>query len=152
MRKLKSIVAAVLLIATLGACKKDHTPGFSNDDKIQTAKFTVTATGFTTYSIVSASFGAISLSNAKTLWKVNGKTMSNEPYITLGPDDFKATPTITVELATSVTSINASLQMVANQAANFKLSYKAEINGKVVADDENASTQGEDGYTHEYTY
>lgn len=151
MKKISKLLSLALVLSLLFSCKKDSetTPAKSG----KTAKFTITANG------VNASDDYVSFvivggdtKGTKTIWKVNGVTRNNEAAISLGKDDFTgSTKTYVIETVLPVDIITASVQCI-NFNASYQISYKAEIDGKVVTNDEGVTVDVNKDYTHKFDY
>lgn len=119
------------------SCSKGSNPLTPDLNKIKSAKFTVTVTGIkgtgdNDYASVVFSTAAETGSNS-TVWKVNGTNLPNENVTSLSDEDFPegGSKTYTIELTQPVQGISAGYQFI-NFGGPFTISYKAEINGKVV--------------------
>lgn len=161
-RQLLTLAALVLCTGILFSCsKKNNNPDTPSVPGIEghTAKFTITVTGPITSnmnSIISAAvFGqdAKNLSNS-TIWKVNGTTKNNEDLVQFFGNDFLGnTKTYVVESLTPVMALGASLSFDNfDNSAPYKISFKAEIDGKVVTNDKDITITGTSGYSHNYSY
>ncbi|MBK0382839.1 hypothetical protein I5M32_07685 [Pedobacter sp. SD-b] len=152
MKHLKFIAILALGAITFSSCSKNNDAPSNGDGK--NVKFTFTVTGVNPAEIDNVSFIAVggNSTNDKTIWKVNGVTKNNEQDISLGEDDFTgSTKTYVVESIKPLTSAQISLQCI-NFDAPYKISYKAEVNGKVENDDENITVDVNKDYTHQYSY
>ncbi|MCZ4243514.1 hypothetical protein [Pedobacter punctiformis] len=144
-------LSLILFVTLLFSCKKD-----SNDSPGTTGKnvkFTITVNGvsgaddYASFVIVGAD-----LKNTKTLWKVNGVTKNNETSVSLGEDDFTgSTKTYVVESVTPLDVVGTSIQCL-NFNGPYTISYKAEVNGKVITNDQNVTVDVNKDYTHRYDY
>lgn len=157
MKIFKKVLFAILPLLTLtvlSSCKKDSndTPG---DSENKNFKFTVTVDGVEDQDYVSFVFVGATLDNAKTIWKVNGVAKNNETGISLGKNDFLgATKTYVIESTIPLRLVTTSQQCL-NPGANnppFKISFKAEVNGAVVTNDQNITVTSTADYTHKYDY
>lgn len=153
-RKLLCTILPLLVLTLLFSCKKDsnETPADSDGKNF---KFTITVDGAEEQDYVSFVFVGGSLDNSNTIWKVNGVTKNNETAITLGENDFiGGTKTYVIESTKPLRLVTTSMQCLNPGATNpsFKVSFKAELNGKVVTDDQNFTVTSTTDYTHKYDY
>lgn len=159
MKNLKKLLLVLLPILTLSlvfSCSNDDD---DYDDTIdqdrKNMKFTVTVDGVDEQDYVSFVFVGADLNNSNTVWKVNGATQNNETAISLDKNDFiGSTKTYVIESTTPLRLVTTSSQCL-NPGANnpsFKVSFKAEVNGKVVTNDENFTVTSTSDYTHKYDY
>ncbi|RYD75698.1 MAG: hypothetical protein EOP55_12980 [Sphingobacteriales bacterium] len=157
MKNLKKVLFTILPLLTLTilfSCKKESNE-MPTDTENKNFKFTVTVDGVEEQDYVSFVFVGGSLDNAKTIWKVNGVTKNNETAISLGKNDFLgATKTYVIESTIPLRLVTTSQQCLNPGATNpsFKVSYKAEVNGQVVTNDQNFTVTSTTDYTHKYDY
>jgi len=157
MQQFNRIILAGVALCTsatmLASCGKDNdAPQPGGDQKIQTAKFTVTVNGINPADdFASIVFSSATVSGSSTLWKVDGQVRSNENAVSFGKNDFTTIKTHIVELTQSVPGIAVGIQCL-NSQASYTISYKAEVNGKVVKDDQNITVTDANDYTHDYSY
>ena len=145
---------ALIVLTLLFSCKKDDA-GTPTDTDGKNFKFTITVNGVEDQDYVSFVFVGATLDNAKTIWKVNGVTKSNETAISLGKNDFLGdTKTYIIESATPLRLVTTSQQCLNPGATNpsYKVSFKAEVNGEVVTNDQNFNVTSTTDYTHKYDY
>jgi hypothetical protein len=140
-------VAATLLVS---CSKSNSNPTPANSGK--TAKFTITVGG----AIQDSPFNDITLiitggtlKGDNTIWKLNGATQNNAPVVSLTNQNFTGTTkTYVIE---SVLPLNgdilASLQCLNNSTNTYTVSFTAEINGKVVENDQNVAVSKGHNYT-----
>ncbi|QDW26855.1 hypothetical protein FFJ24_019310 [Pedobacter sp. KBS0701] len=151
MKKNSKLLSIVLVLALLFSCKKDSetTPAANG----KTAKFTITANGVNSSDdYVSFVIVGGDTKGTKTIWKVNGVTRNNEAAISLGKDDFTgSTKTYVIETVLPVDVITAGVQCI-NFNASYQISYKAEINGKVITNDDGVTVDVNKDYTHQFDY
>jgi len=136
-------------------CSKDKADSPDSDDnKIKTAKFTVTVSGATSGSIISVGASGNNTAGELGIWKVNGEDRGDEAIIALNADDFTgSTQTYVLEITKPVFRIGINLTGdLIDDAAPYKISYKAEINNKVVKDDPNVTVDQTHDYLHTYMY
>jgi hypothetical protein len=156
MKKQRIALVLLLLLGTLGlnSCKKD------NSDDGHHVKFTLTVTGGTQSDrdgVVTVLFGGLDANYTKNLsiWKVNGNTRDDKVFIQFDGGNFPdgQTTTYTVESTTAVNNVYADLSFVSlNDGSNYKVSFKAEVDGHVQTDDENVDVSFNNPYVHNYTY
>ena len=117
-------------------------------------KLTITIDGATSEDYISfVSVGsALSNPSENTLWKVNGVTKTNEIGVSLGKNDFiGSTKTYVIESVTPLSLATVGMQFLAPGNTSYTISYKAEINGQVVKDN-NVTVTSTNDYTHDYSY
>ena len=151
MKKGLKLLSLALVLTLLFSCKKDSegTPATSG----KTAKFTITANGVNS-SDDHVSFVIVGgdTKGTKTIWKVNGVTRNNEAAISLGKDDFTgSTKTYVIQNVLPVDVITTSVQCL-NFNASYQISYKAEIDGKVITNDDGVTVDVNKDYTHQFDY
>ena len=137
-------------ILALGACsdKDDPEPGIPEGKK---ARFTVTVEGAEAQnSYVSIVFAGSTL-NSNSIWKVNGEARPNEDAIGFDRNDFIDTKTYVIESTESLSAIKVGIQCI-NYGDQLKVSYKAEIDGKVVKEENKTLTGDGADYSVDYTY
>ncbi|MET4082331.1 hypothetical protein ABIB40_002289 [Pedobacter sp. UYP30] len=152
MNKFKALLMLALCTTLFFSCKKKEEAPKTESGK--NVKLTFTVTGVNPAEVDAVSFTAVGLNNAnaKTVWKVNGAVKNNEQAISLGENDFTGTTkTYVVESTTPLDVIDVSIQCI-NFGSNFKVSYKAEIDGKVVNSDQDVTVALNKDYTHQFTY
>ncbi|MEH3115085.1 hypothetical protein [Pedobacter terrae] len=151
MKKISTLLSLAIVFSLLFSCKKDSDATPSKSGK--TAKFTITANGVNaTDDYVSFVIVGGDTKGTKTIWKVNGVTRNNEAAISLGKDDFTgSTKTYVIETVLPVDVISASAQCI-NFNASYQISYKAEIDGKVVTNDDGVIVDVNKDYTHQFDY
>lgn len=154
LKKVIFTILPVLMLTLLFSCKKDNDGSPSNSES-KNFKFTVTAEGVGDQDYVSFVFVGATLDNANTIWKVNGVTRNNETAISLGKNDFMgATKTYVIESTTPLRLVTTSQQCL-NPGANnpsFTVSFKAEVNGEVLTNDQNVVVTANSDYSHKYDY
>ncbi|MEO5910447.1 MAG: hypothetical protein ABIP95_06140 [Pelobium sp.] len=153
MNKFKFILLITFCATSLFSCKKgNETPSNSSDKNL---KLTVTVSGFNKAEGDYISFVAVGSpvnSDNKTIWKINGVAQANEQGIGLSGDDFSGSvKTYVLESNVPINIGSVSIQGI-NFGSEFKISYKAELNGKILNNDENISVAVDKDYTHNYNY
>jgi hypothetical protein len=137
-------------ILALGACsdKDDPEPGIET----KTAKFTITAEGVGENELADFTFVGSTATQESSLWKVDGNVRTNEPTIRFKAADFPSKKTYTIESAVSLYNAGAVISCLNFDNTPIKISYKAEINGKVVKE-ESQTISGDGGkYSIQYQY
>lgn len=152
MKNLKTPLMIALCASLFFSCsKKNETPQNSNGKNV---KLTFTVTGVNKAEVDAVSFIAVGVdnNNDKTVWKVNGVNKNNEQAISLDENSFTGnTKTYVLESITPLDVINVSIQCI-NFGTDFKVSYKAEINGKVENSDQDVTVAENKDYTHTFSY
>jgi len=157
MKSLKKLLLMSLILAPclFAGCKKDKSDSPDSDaNKIRTAKFTVTVSGATSGSVISFSASGNNTAGELGVWKVNGKDRTSENAIVLNEEDFTgSTKTYVLEITKPVYRIGINLAGdLIDGGVPYKISYKAEINNKVVNDEQNVTVDPAHDYFHTYTY
>jgi hypothetical protein len=150
MKNISKLLSLTIALALLFSCKKDSE---STPQSGRTAKFTITANGVNSSDdYVSFVIVGGDTKGTKTIWKVNGVTRNNEVAISLGEDDFTgSTKTYVIETVLPVDVITTSVQCI-NFNASYQISYKAEIDGKVITNDDGVTVDVNKDYTHKFDY
>lgn len=153
-RKMKFLLCTVLMASILSCSSDDNKPDNSDGKNI---KLTITINGLTAEDYVSfvAVGSAFSSSGGldTTLWKVNGTTLTNEEVVSLGKNEFiGSTKTYVIESVKPLQLASVGMQFLTFAPRTYSISYKAEINGKVVKEDSNVVVTAENDYTHDYSY
>ncbi len=161
---MKKLLCYVLLAGSTAGLFSGCSSDDDNDDygmDTKKGKFTITVNGIKPgmdlengeeYDQASFIFAGVSLDQGKpTIWKVNGVERPNEEGITIDEDDFATTKTFTVETVADVVSLGVSVQCI-NFKTPFTVSYKAEINGKVVKEIKDQSVEEGKDFTVTYDY
>jgi len=151
-----AIVLFAMILGTITSCSSDD----GGDSTIpggegKNVKFTITINGSTENDFISfvAVGSALSSPTESTIWKLNGTTRTNESAISLNKNDFTgATKTYVVESVTPLRLANVGMQFLAAGDNVYTISYKAEINGQVVKEENNVAVTGTADYTHDFTY
>lgn len=115
-------------------------------------KFTITINNVTMDDYIS--FIAVSSSfNTNTIWKVNGTERSNETGISLNDESFSgSTKTYVIESIAPLPAASLSMQFIPFTDKSITYSYKAEINGTVVKDEQNITITNPSSHTAQYSY
>ena len=115
-------------------------------------KFTITIDNVTMDDYIS--FVAVSSSfNTNTIWKVNGTERSNETGISLDKQSFVgSTKTYVIESIAPLPAASLSMQFIPFTDKSITYSYKAEVNGTVVKDEQNITVTNPSSHTAQYTY
>ncbi len=133
----------------------------SNDDgndpiipgiETKNMKFTITINNVTMDDYIS--FIAVSSSfNTNTIWKVNGTERANETGISLDKQSFVgSTQTYVIESIAPLPAASLSMQFIPFTNKSITYSYKAEVNGKVVKDEQNITITNPSSHSAQYTY
>ncbi|MCC8407825.1 hypothetical protein LJ707_02720 [Mucilaginibacter sp. UR6-1] len=153
----KTVVTAlscIILFAGLSSCGKKDSDESTPASGDRTAKFTVTVTGAPESAYVS--FVMVGLTNnpsESTVWKVNGTVQNNESAVSLGENNFSGnTKTYVIESIKPLSNISVGIQCLSPGNAAYKVSYKAEIDGKVKEDIKDFTVTQNADFTHDYTY
>lgn len=145
-------LAFILSATLLFSCKKDSDSPENPSGSGKNVKFTITVNGITGEDYASFVLVGADYKNSKTVWKVNGVTKNNETAVSLGKDDFTGTTkTYVIESVIPLDVVTTSIQCI-NFGGAYTMSYKAEVNGKVVTDDQNVTVDVNKDYTHKYDY
>ncbi|MNT59669.1 hypothetical protein D3C72_1972010 [compost metagenome] len=95
------------------------------------------------------------MQQSTTIWKINGVAQNNETGVSLGKNDFMGTTkTYVIESTRPLRLVTSGIQCI-NPGANnpsFTVSYKAEVDGTVVRDDQNVVVESGSDYTHNFTF
>jgi predicted transcriptional regulator with HTH domain len=144
----------IALLAGISSCSKKNDGPTTPTSKGKTAKFTVTVKGAPSSAYISfVMAGVASDPSNTTVWKVNGTTQSNEQAVSLGANKFTSTTqTYVIESVTPLQAISVGVQCLSPANVAYTISYKAEINGEVKADNQNVSVTKDADFTHDYTY
>mgnify|MGYP003576871103 FL=1 len=115
-------------------------------------KFTITIDNVTMDDYIS--FVAVSSSfNTNTIWKVNGAERANETGISLDKQSFSgSTKTYVIESISPLPAASLSMQFIPFNNKSITYSYKAEINGTVVKDEQNITITNPSNHSVDYTY
>ena len=115
-------------------------------------KFTITIDNVTMDDYIS--FVAVSSSfNTNTIWKVNGTERTNETGISLDKQSFVgSTKTYVIESIAPLPAASLSMQFIPFTDKSITYSYKAEVNGTVVKDEQNITITNPSSHTAQYTY
>ena len=153
-RALMSTVLLSGLILGLSSCVSDDgnvgTPGVN----FKKMKLTVTVNGVQENDIVTFNATTTSVYNDQpVLWKVNGVDKPNEPMVNLDQQNFVgSTKTYVIESAVDLPAANVMMYFAPFTDHQITYSYKAEINGNVVKDEQNISLANPNTFSVTYTY
>ncbi|WLD23393.1 hypothetical protein NU10_11840 [Flavobacterium dauae] len=115
-------------------------------------KFTITINGVIPDDYISfvVAGGAV---NTNTIWKVNGTERPNENAISLNDESFSGSvKTYVIETTTPIQAASLSMQFIPFTNNSITYSYKAEINGNVVKDEQNVTVANPNSYSVQYSY
>lgn len=150
-----AIVLCTLFFGALSSCSSDDGGSTVPGGEGKQVKLTITIDGATSEDYISfVSVGsALSNPSENTIWKVNGVTKTNEMAVSLGKNDFiGSTKTYVIESVTPLRLATVGMQFLAPGSTSYTISYKAEINGQVVKEDNNVTVTSTNDYTHDYSY
>ncbi|MBZ4189404.1 hypothetical protein [Niabella beijingensis] len=150
--KIYLFMTVIALPALFSSCGKDKST--ADDNKIKTAKFTFTVTGAANGSVVSISASGNNTAGKTAIWKVNGQIRSGEDAIVLNAANFTGnTKTYVLEITEPLFKIGINLAgELAESGTPFKISYRAEVNGNTVKDEQSVTVDQTHGYLRMYTY
>jgi len=115
-------------------------------------KFTITINNVTMDDYISFVVASSSF-NTNTIWKVNGTERSNENAISLTDESFSgSTKTYVIESTVALPAASLSMNFIPFTNKSVTYSYKAEVNGKVVKDEQNITITNPSSHTAQYTY
>jgi Ni,Fe-hydrogenase III small subunit len=155
LKKISATVICFALLSGLSSCskKKDDSVTLPTS-KGKTAKFTVSVTGAPPSAYISFVMAGVAtdISNS-TVWKLNNVTQNNEMAVSLGQNNFTGNvQTYVIESVAPLQSISVGVQCLSPANVPYTISYKAEINGEVKANNQNVSVTRDADFTHDYTY
>lgn len=153
-KKLLLVLLPILAITVIFSCSSDDDDEMVGPNE-KNFKFTVTANNVDEQDYLSFVFVGSDLNNSNTIWKINGVTQDNESGVSLGKNDFMGgTKTYVIESTKPLRLATTGIQCINPGSSNpsFTVSYKAEINGEVVKDDQNIVVKNGSDYTHNFTY
>lgn len=115
-------------------------------------KFTITIDNVTMDDYISFVVASSSF-NTNTIWKVNGTERSNENAISLTDESFSgSTKTYVIESTVALPAASLGMHFIPFNNKSITYSYKAEINGKVVKDEQNITITNPSSHSVDYTY
>lgn len=118
----------------------------------KTMKFTITIDNVTMNDYISFVVASSSF-NTNTIWKVNGTERSNENAISLNNESFSgSTKTYVIESTVALPAASLGMQFIPFNNKSITYSYKAEINGTVVKDEQNITITNPSSHTAQYSY
>jgi len=153
--KISAAIICIALLTSLSSCsKKNDDPGSPETPKGKNAKFTISVTGAPESAYISFVIaGSGSDLSKTTIWKTNNVTQNNEQVVSLGRNDFTgSTKTYIIESVIPLQAISVGVQCLSPANVPYTISYKAEINGEVKADNQNVQVTNNNDFTHDYTY
>lgn len=148
----KSLLFLFLATGTLTSCGSDDTAPVIPGLEDKTMKFTITINGVIPEDYISfvVAGGAI---NTNNIWKVNGTERPNENAISLNDENFSGSvKTYVIETTTPIPAASLSMQFIPFTNNAITYSYKAEVNGNVVKDEQNIPVSHPSSYSVQYTY
>lgn len=153
-RKMALIVCTIAM-GIFTSCSDDDGGGTTNPANGKNVKLTITINGAADSDYLSfvAVGSAASNPSESTIWKVNGTTLTNERAVSLGKNEFTgSTTTYVIESVTPLTTVSVGMQFLTSPERSYTFSYKAEVNGKVVKEENNVQVTSDNDYTHDYSY
>ncbi|WP_296150668.1 hypothetical protein [uncultured Flavobacterium sp.] len=151
-----AIVLFTMLLGAFASCSSDDGGDAGNSGgEGKNVKLTITINGVVPDDYLSfvAVGSALSSPGESTIWKVNGTTHTNESAVSFGKNDFTgSTKTYVVESIAPLRLAQVGMQFLATGDRSYTFSYKAEINGQVVKEENNVVVTATADYTHDYTY
>ena len=152
-----TVLASLLVVGVLTfSCGSDDgavTPGPGGEGK--NIKLTITINGVVPDDYLSFVTVGSALNDPmqSTIWKVNGVTQTNETSVSLNKDSFTgSTKTYVIESATPLRMAIVGMEFLAFGTRSYTFSYKAEVNGQVVKEENNVTVSEGNNYSHDYTY
>ncbi|AWG25262.1 hypothetical protein [Flavobacterium kingsejongi] len=152
-----ALLFCTILFGTLAGCSSDD----SGDPTVtlpegKNIKLTLTMTGVTTDDFISfVAAGGTHNPNQTTVWKLNGVSQPGETAISLNKNSFTGgTTTYVLESEVPMAAVAVGMQFIAtaNPTHSFTFSYKAEVNGVVVKEENNVTVAPNADYSHNYSY
>ena len=153
LKKTSFFIFCTALFAVLSSCSKKH-DDTGTPQTGKSAKFTISVTGAPESAYISFAIAGVAadVSNT-TVWKVNNVTRNNEQAVGLGKNDFAGnTKTYVIESVLPLQAISVGIQCLSPANVPYTVSYKAEINGEVKADNANVQVTKTSDFTHSYNY
>ncbi|MNK79684.1 hypothetical protein D3C87_993540 [compost metagenome] len=157
MKKLRKLLIAflpILCLAFVMSCSSDDDEEMISQEG-KNFKFTITANNVGEQDYLSFVFVGSDMQQSTTIWKINGVAQNNETGVSLGKNDFMGTTkTYVIESTRPLRLVTSGIQCI-NPGANnpsFTVSYKAEVDGTVVRDDQNVVVESGSDYTHNFTF
>lgn len=150
-KNILAIVLVAVLSLSLSCKKKDEGPEPASGKNV---KLTITINGAIDPDFISfvAVGGTYSNPQNSTVWKLNSATQNNQQGVALDRDDFTSgTTTHVIESVAPLDIVNVGIQCLAFNHT-YTVSYKAEINGKVITNDENVTVAENKDYSKDYSY
>jgi len=153
--KKMALMLCTIAVGLFASCSGDDGGGTSNPANGKNVKLTITVNGAADSDYLSfvAVGSAQSNPSENTVWKVNGTTLTNERAVSLGENEFTgSTKTYVIESVTPLSVASVGMQFLTSAERSYTFSYKAEINGEVVKEENNVQVTSDNDYTHDYTY
>ncbi|MCP1995587.1 hypothetical protein [Flavobacterium sp. HSC-61S13] len=153
--KRATVLTSLLLVTLLSfSCKSDDGESGGNPNE-KNIKLTITTNGVIEedFAIFTATGSVAKNPLEGTIWKLNGTVKSNEPIISLEAKDFTGgVKTYVIESANPLAIAQVGIQFSASEKRSYTVSYKAEVNGKVVKEDNNITVNKDKEYSHIFSY
>lgn len=153
--KKMALILCTVAIGLFTSCSDDDGGSTANPTNGKNVKLTITVNGAADSDYLSfvAVGSAASNPSESTVWKVNGTTLTNESAVSLGENEFTgSTKTYVIESVTPLSVVSVGMQFLTSPDRSYTFSYKAEINGEVVKQENNVQVTSDNDYTHDYTY
>ena len=153
--KRAALVACTMIMGLFASCSDDDGGTASNPANGKNVKLTITIDGAVDSDYISfvAVGSAASSPSETTVWKVNGVTLTNEQGVSLGENDFTGpTKTYVIESVTGLSAVSVGMQFLTAPERSYTFSYKAEVNGQVVKEENGVQVTSNNDYTHDYSY
>lgn len=154
-KKLLFGILPLLVFTLLFSCKKDSEDTSNATGK--NVKFTITIKDLVVsnseVNYVSFVFGGSTADRSKSIWKVNGVVQNDTENVSLAKNDFAGTTkTYVVESNQPLKIALANMQCSSPGNYTFKVSFKAEVNGVVVRNDQDFLVGPNTDYAHRFDY
>jgi len=153
--KKMALILCTIALGLFTSCSDDDGGNTTNPANGKNVKLTITVNGAADSDYLSfvAVGSAASNPSENTVWKVNGTTLTNEVAVSLGENEFTGNiQTYVIESVTPLSTVSVGMQFLTSPDRSYTISYKAEINGEVVKQDNNVQVTSDNDYTHDYTY
>lgn len=153
--KRATVLTSLVLVTLLSfSCKSDD-GGSGNNPNEKNIKLTITTNGVADgdFALFTATGSVAKNPMEGTIWKLNGAVMNNEPIISLDSKNFAGgVKTFVIESASPLALAQVGIQFSASDKRSYTVSYKAEVNGKVVKEDNNVTVNKDKEYSHIFSY
>lgn len=153
--KRATVLTSLLLVTLLSISCKSDDGGSGGNPNEKNIKLTITTNGVTSedFAIFTATGSVAKNPMEGTIWKLNGTVQSNEPIVSLDSKNFAGgVKTFVIESASPLALAQVGIQFSASEKRTYTVSYKAEVNGKVVKEDNNITVNKDKEYSHIFSY